>query len=96
MSEPALEVLIEQDKCTGDGLCVTYATAVFEFDIDGLAYVKGDDGELRTTDGAAVPVPPKLRLEVLDAAEGCPGECIHVRRVADGVMVGGPLAGPPA
>ena len=32
-----LQVWIEQDLCTGDGLCVQYAPEVFEFDIDGLA-----------------------------------------------------------
>ena len=42
-----LQVWVDQDLCTGDGLCVQYAPEVFEFDIDGLAYVKGADGELR-------------------------------------------------
>lgn len=59
-----------------------YAPEVFEFDIDGLAYVKGEDGELQLAKGAQVPVPPRLRLEILDAAKECPGECIHVRRAA--------------
>ena len=35
-----LTVWVDQDLCTGDGLCVQYAPEVFEFDIDGLAYVK--------------------------------------------------------
>ncbi|MET8312444.1 ferredoxin, partial [Micromonospora sp. NPDC005173] len=39
-----LQVWVDQDLCTGDGLCVQYAPEVFEFDIDGLAYVKGADG----------------------------------------------------
>ena len=46
-----LEVWVDQDLCTGDGLCVQYAPEVFEFDIDGLAYVKGEDGELRLSPG---------------------------------------------
>ena len=29
-----LEVWIDQQLCTGDGLCVQYAPEVFEFDID--------------------------------------------------------------
>lgn len=62
--------------CTGDGLCVQYAPEVFEFDIDGLAYVKDPDGELLTEPGAQVSVPPELRLPVIDAAKECPGECI--------------------
>ena len=42
-----LQVRVDQDLCTGDGLCVQYAPEVFEFDIDGLAYVKDGDGELQ-------------------------------------------------
>lgn len=84
-----LTVHIDQDLCTGDGLCVQYAPEVFEFDIDGLAYVKGDDGELRTDTGERVEVPAKLRLDIIDAAKDCPGECIHVRDPADS-----PVAGP--
>jgi ferredoxin len=86
-----MRVRIDQDKCTGDGLCVQYAAAVFEFDIDGLAYVKGPDGELKTAPGASVDVPDGLKLEVIDAAEQCPGECIYVER-DDGSVIGGPSA----
>ncbi len=86
-----LEVRVDQDLCTGDGLCVQVAPEVFEFDIDGLAYVKEPDGELRLEAGARVPVPPGLVLEVLDAAKECPGECIFVTD-RDGVAVAGPDA----
>lgn len=68
---------VDQALCTGDGLCAQYAPDVFEFDVDGLAYVKGPDGELRTAPGARVDVPEHLRLEVIDAAKDCPGECIY-------------------
>jgi ferredoxin len=91
MSE-ALEVWIDQDECTGDGLCVQYAPEVFEFDIDGLAYVKTGSGELLLTPGARVDVPDSLRLDVLDSAKECPGNCIHVARGSDGVVVAGPNA----
>ncbi|HEX8768124.1 MAG TPA: ferredoxin [Jatrophihabitans sp.] len=87
----ALEVWIDQQLCTGDGLCVQYAPEVFEFDIDGLAYVKDADGELKQSDGARVDVPAHFRLDVLDSAKDCPGNCIHVAR-ADGVAVAGPDA----
>ena len=92
-SEPQdeLEVWIDQDLCTGDGLCVQLAPEVFEFDIDGLAYVKDEDGELRTTKGAAVWVPLIARSDVITSAKDCPGECIHVRDAA-GKRVAGPLA----
>jgi ferredoxin len=85
-----LEVWIDQDLCTGDGICVQYAPEVFELDIDGLAYVKGEDDELRQSPGATVPVPLALLRDVADSAKECPGDCIHVRRAADRVEVYGP------
>ncbi|WP_194896630.1 ferredoxin [Catenulispora pinisilvae] len=89
----ALEVWIDHDLCTGDGICAQYAPDVFELDIDGVAYVKdGPDAELRTGAEARVPVPADLVLAVFDSAKECPGDCIHVRRAADGVTVAGPNA----
>ncbi|MFF7635397.1 ferredoxin [Kitasatospora sp. NPDC008050] len=87
-----LEVWIDQDLCTGDGICVQYAPEVFELDIDGLAYVKGEDDELRQQPGASVPVPLTLLQDVVDSVRECPGDCIHVRRAADRVEVYGPDA----
>jgi ferredoxin len=80
---------VDQDRCTGDGLCVQYAPTVFEFDIDGLAYVKDADGELLTTPGATADVPESLRIAVIDSADECPGDCIYVVD-ADGSSVAGP------
>ena len=89
----ALEVWINHDLCTGDGICAQYAPDVFELDIDGIAYVKDSpQGELRTGAEARVPVPADLALAVIDSAEECPGECIHVRRSSDQVVVAGPDA----
>ncbi|MEV0849093.1 ferredoxin [Streptomyces sp. NPDC049954] len=87
-----LEVWIDQDLCTGDGICVQYAPEVFELDIDGLAYVKSADDELLQEPGAVTRVPLPLLRDVTDSAKECPGECIHVRRVADRVEVFGPQA----
>jgi ferredoxin len=78
-----LRVRVDQDLCTGDGLCVQYAPEVFEFDVDGLAYVKNESGELQLAKGVTVDVPAHLRLEVIDAATECPGECIHLHRASD-------------
>jgi ferredoxin len=89
----ALEVWIDQDLCTGDGICAQYAPEVFELDIDGLAYVKNAQDELLQDKGAATPVPLPLLTDVVDSAKECPGECIHVRRVSDSVEVYGPEAG---
>lgn len=88
----ALEVWIDQDLCTGDGICAQYAPEVFELDIDGLAYVKSADDELLQDTGATTPVPLTLLQDVVDSAKECPGDCIHVRRVADKVEMYGPDA----
>jgi ferredoxin len=87
-----LQVWIDQDLCTGDGLCVQYAPDVFELDIDGLAYVKDDSGDLLQDPGVRTGVPAHLRLEVIDSAKECPGDCIHVVRTADDVAIAGPHA----
>jgi ferredoxin len=91
-----LRVWVDQDLCTGDGLCVQYAPEVFEFDIDGLAYVKDSAGQLQQAPGTRTDVPAHLRLDVIDAARDCPGDCIHVVRAGDGVEVAGPDAGDPS
>ena len=92
MSE-SLRVWIDQDLCTGDGLCVQYAPEVFEFDVDGLAYVKDASGDLLASPGARVDVPQNLRLDVISSAKECPGDCIHVVRATDDVEIAGPDAG---
>ncbi len=91
-ARPELEVWIDQDLCTGDGICAQYAPEVFELDIDGLAYVKSADDELLQDKGATTPVPLKLLNDVKDSAKECPGDCIHVRRATDRVEVYGPDA----
>jgi ferredoxin len=88
----ALRVWIDQELCTGDGLCVQYAPEVFEFDVDGLAYVKDDSGDLLAAPGARAGVPDSLRLDVIASAKECPGECIHVVRGSDDAEVAGPAA----
>lgn len=88
----ALEVWIDQELCTGDGICVQYAPEVFELDIDGLAYVKSPEDELLQSPGAVTPIPLPLLQDVVDSVKDCPGDCIHVRRVSDSVEVYGPDA----
>jgi ferredoxin len=87
-----LEVWIDQGLCTGDGICAQYAPEVFELDVDGLAYVKDEDDELVQEPGAAVRVPLTILRDVVDSAQECPGDCIHVRRASDTVEIYGPDA----
>lgn len=79
-----MKVWIDQDLCTGDGLCEEIAPAVFTLLDDGLAYVKEGDRVLSDPGGANAQavVPSGLEEAVVEASEECPGECIFVERDA--------------
>lgn len=94
MSEQ-LRVRVDQDLCTGDGLCVQYAPEVFEFDVDGLAYVKDASGGLLLDAGATVDVPAEVVAAVVDSATECPGDCIHVTDAAGRAVAGPEFVGMP-
>ena len=47
-----MKVWIDQDLCTGDGLCEEIAPAVFTLLDDGLAYVK-EDTDVKSDPGGA-------------------------------------------
>ena len=87
-----MKVWIDQDLCTGDGLCAEIAPDVFFGKDDGLYYVKEtaeNFGEEKLFDGESHPAGaegmaqiPKVDSggldEVIEAAEECPGECIFI------------------
>jgi ferredoxin len=77
-----VKVWIDTDECMGAGTCEMIAPAVF-FDMgDGTWSVKEHPryfgAEYLAPGGAAVRVPDELVDDVIDAAEQCPGECIHI------------------
>jgi len=74
-----MKVWIDQDLCTGDGLCEEIAPAVFTL-VDGISYVKDNGFVLNDPGGSAqmATVPNGHAEAVLDAAEECPGECIFI------------------
>ena len=74
-----MKVWIDQDLCTGDGLCEEIAADVFVMQDDGLAYV-AENGQRLEGGGPEVlaEVPDGLVSDVIDAAEECPGECIFI------------------
>ena len=93
MSETKLMVWIDQDLCTGDGICEEIAPDVFLGRDDGLWVVKEqanhfgkdivfDDGEGdgHGPEGArgVARVPDSQVDIVVEAAEECPGECIMI------------------
>ena len=75
-----MKVWIDQDLCTGDGLCEEIAPSVFTLLDDGLAYVKQGDKVLSDPGGAdaLADIPEGLLDSVVEAAEECPGECIFI------------------
>jgi ferredoxin len=84
-----MKVWIDQDLCTGDGICVEICPPLFDMHSDGLAYVKeafwptlfGPDGAsepvYQMAEGMAE-VSDELAEATIEAAEECPGECIFI------------------
>lgn len=79
-----MKVWIDQDLCTGDGLCAELAPSVFIMLEDGIAYVK--EGERVFSERRGNPqgsfglaeIPENVLDEVIESAEECPGECIFI------------------
>ena len=71
-----MKVWIDQDLCTGVASCADVAPAVFAMGSDGLAYVV-EAGQMQPGD-ASVVVPAGMEDAVIEAAEGCPAECIYI------------------
>jgi ferredoxin len=75
-----VRVWIDQDLCTGDGLCVDHCPDVFVQLEDGIAYVV-EDGVVLNDPGSAgslAEVDVKHQASVVMAADVCPGECIFI------------------
>jgi len=79
-----MRVWIDQDLCTGDGLCEEIAPDVFVLLDDGLAYVREgpkihaeSEGHPQGSAGVAV-VPAGSEDLTIESAEECPGECIFI------------------
>lgn len=75
-----MRVWIDQDLCTGDGLCTDYAPEVFTMLEDGIAYVVHDKNPCNDPGGSrqTAEVPATQVAAVCAAAEACPGECIFI------------------
>lgn len=84
---------IDQDLCTGDGLCAEICPEIFYMHDDGLAYVKEVDDRTGLEfgkpkhrmggDDGLVTVPENLLDATIESAEECPGECIFMHWVED-------------
>ena len=72
-----MQVWIDQDCCTGAGLCVDHCPDLFVVLDDGIGYVH-DGGLVLSDRGVAMPVPRRHEQAAIDAVERCPGECIYL------------------
>ena len=75
-----VRVWIDQDLCTGDGLCVDHCHDVFVQLEDGIAYVM-EDGKVLNDPGSSGSLARVVERDVqavVRAAEVCPGECIFI------------------
>ncbi len=74
-----MKVWIDQDLCTGDGLCEEIAPSVFTLLDDGLAYVV-EAGKVFNPGGpeGLAKVAAGMEEATIESAEECPGECIFI------------------
>ena len=75
-----MKVWIDQDLCTGDGLCTDHCPEVFTILEDGISYVVENGVVLNDPGGSEslAVVPPRLFDAVIASADDCPGECIFI------------------
>ena len=76
-----MKVWIDQDLCTGDGLCTDHCPDVFVLLEDGISYVVDPERGVLNDPGGAEGQAPVLRRHeqaVVNAADDCPGECIFL------------------
>lgn len=64
--------IIDRETCIGCGACGTTAPDVYDYDDEGIAYVKLDNNR------GIVEIPIELLDDVEDAFEGCPTESIKI------------------
>ena len=84
MADSKFVVWIDQDLCTGDGLCAEIAPDVFVMEDDGLAYVQ-ENGDVKKNPGGVhglAAIPDGMLDDVIESAEECPGECIFIEPAA--------------
>jgi ferredoxin len=103
MADTKLMVWIDQDLCTGDGICEEIAPDVFVGRDDGLWVVKEEashfgktivfdaaEGEGHGPEGSrgVARVPDGMIDDVVEAATECPGECIMIEPFDAEIMAG--------
>jgi ferredoxin len=86
-----MRVWIDQDCCTGAGLCVDHCPELFIVLEDGIGYVRDGIDVVTGPDHPSVAVPRRTERAAIDAAERCPGECIYLERDEAPERAAGPV-----
>jgi ferredoxin len=73
-----MKIWIDQDCCTGAGLCVDHCPELFIVLEDGIGYVHEGREVVTDPEHPSVAVPPRYERAAIDAVERCPGECIYL------------------
>lgn len=63
-----MKAIVDQDTCTGCGLCPETCPEVFELNDDGIAFAKVDS------------IPNEVADRAQEAADGCPVEAITIEK----------------
>lgn len=61
-----MQIIFDQDKCTGIGLCESFAAEVFEIDDDGALIIHGEA------------VTEDRRDALMQAVDGCPTNALRL------------------
>ena len=72
-----MKIWIDQDCCTGAGLCVDHCPELFIVSRTALDMSTMDVKWSPSPSTPSVAV-PRLRTAAIDAVERCPGECIYL------------------
>lgn len=64
--------MIDQETCIACGACGAAAPDIYDYDEEGIAFVKLDGNE------GVIEVPETLHDDMIDAFEGCPTSSIKV------------------
>ncbi len=85
LTQARFRVWIDQDLCTGDGICQDLCPDVFVILEDGIAYVREGDRVFNDPGGntGLARVARHDEADVIGAAQDCPGECIFIETIEE-------------
>ncbi len=71
------KIILEREKCIGDGSCQALCPKYFKLIEDGKARLEGSTTNPKTGNDELLVVKPDCAVS---AADACPAQCIHVEK----------------